>query len=142
MTRETLLRTTVRLISEGGEAKVRLADVAEQSGLSIGAIQHHFSSREELVAAAQVERLLGNTESDITAIASLLGSSNSVADVIRGLQDRGYLRPELDPAAVAVFIQAYALGMVVADLQEPAVDAESLAVVIDRFMDSVLMPDG
>jgi hypothetical protein len=48
----------------------------------------------------------------------------------------------LDPAAVAVFIQAYALGMVVADLQEPAVDAESLAVVIDRFMDSVLMPDG
>ena len=196
MTRETLLRTTVRLISEGGEAKVRLADVAQQSGLSIGAIQHHFSSREELVAAAQVERLMGNTESDISAISSLLGSSNSVsefrgamraitlnvidrsradlrlerisslaaihgrpesrsaasalltklsgvfADVIRGLQDRGYLRPELDPAAVAVFIQAYALGMVVADLQEPAVDAESLAVVIDRFMDSVLVPDG
>lgn len=67
---------------------------------------------------------------------------HDVSDVIRGLQDRGYLRPELDPAAVAVFIQAYALGMVVADLQEPAVDAESLAVVIDRFMDSVLMPDG
>jgi len=31
---------------------------------------------------------------------------------------------------------------VVADLQEPAVDAESIAAVIDRFMDSVLVPDG
>ena len=192
MTREQLLKTTVELIAERGEARVRLADVAESSGLSIGAIQHHFRSREELIAAAQVERLVGNAESDIMTIASVLGSASSVleirgalhamtrnvidssragirlerisslaaihgrpesqavasallsrlnvvfADTVRELQHRGFIHRELDPAAIAVFIQAYALGMVVADLQEPAVAADGLAEVIDRFMDAVL----
>lgn len=187
-----MLQSAAELIAELGEAHVRLVDVADRSGLSIGAIQHHFRSRDRLVAEAQLERFVGPAQADVEAIDTMLSSAGSVAEVrdvlslitravvdrsrtlqrmdrlsslsaahgrpdvyeavqaqvselseqfagaIRGLQVRGLVRGDVDPAALAVFVQAYALGMVIADLVEPAVPAESLAAVVDLFMDAVL----
>ena len=187
-----MLQSAAELIAELGEAHVRLVDVADRSGLSIGAIQHHFRSRDRLVAEAQLERFVGPAQADVEAIDTMLSSAGSVAEVrdvlslitravvdrsrtlqrmdrlsslsaahgrpdvyeavqaqvselseqfagaIRGLQVRGLVRGDVDPMALAVFVQAYALGMVIADLVEPAVPAESLAAVVDLFMDAVL----
>ena len=187
-----MLQSAAELIAELGEAHVRLVDVADRSGLSIGAIQHHFRSRDRLVAEAQLERFVGPAQADVEAIDTMLSSAGSVAEVrdvlslitravvdrsrtlqrmdrlsslsaahgrpdvyeavqaqvselseqfagaIRGLQVRGLVRGDVDPTALAVFVQAYALGMVIADLVEPAVPAESLAAVVDLFMDAVL----
>ena len=187
-----MLQSAAELIAELGEAHVRLVDVADRSGLSIGAIQHHFRSRDRLVAEAQLERFVGPAQADVEAIDTMLSSAGSVAEVrdvlslitravvdrsrtlqrmdrlsslsaahgrpdlyeavqaqvselseqfaaaVRGLQVRGLVRGDVDPMALAVFVQAYALGMVIADLVEPAVPAESLAAVVDLFMDAVL----
>ena len=187
-----MLQSAAELIAELGEAHVRLVDVADRSGLSIGAIQHHFRSRDRLVAEAQLERFVGPAQADVEAIDTMLSSAGSVAEVrdvlslitravvdrsrtlqrmdrlsslsaahgrpdvyeavqaqvselseqfaavFRGLQVRGLVRGDVDPTALAVFVQAYALGMVIADLVEPAVPAESLAAVVDLFMDAVL----
>ena len=187
-----MLQSAAELIAELGEAHVRLVDVADRSGLSIGAIQHHFRSRDRLVAEAQLERFVGPAQADVEAIDTMLSSAGSVAEVrdvlslitravvdrsrtlqrmdrlsslsaahgrpdvyeavqaqvselseqfagaIRGLQVRGLVRGDVDPTALAVFVQAYALGMVIADLVEPAVPAESLAAVVDLFMNAVL----
>ncbi|NDH41635.1 MAG: TetR/AcrR family transcriptional regulator [Gammaproteobacteria bacterium] len=192
MSRDKVLQSAAELIAELGEAHVRLVDVADRSGLSIGAIQHHFRSRDRLVAEAQLERFVGPAQADVEAIDTMLSSAGSVAEVrdvlslitravvdrsrtlqrmdrlsslsaahgrpdvyeavqaqvselseqfagaIRGLQLRGLVRGDVDPTALAVFVQAYALGMVIADLVEPAVPSESLAAVVDLFMDAVL----
>ena len=187
-----MLQSAAELIAELGEAHVRLVDVADRSGLSIGAIQHHFRSRDRLVAEAQLHRFVGPARADIEAIEAMLDSARSADEVragfvavtravvdrsralqrmdrlsslsaahgrpdlyvavqaqvselseqfaaaIRGLQVRGLVRGDVDPTALAVFVQAYALGMVIADLVEPAVPAESLAAVVDLFMNAVL----
>ena len=187
-----MLQSAVELIAERGEAGLRLVDVADRSGMSIGAIQHHFHSRDQLVAEAQLERFIGPAEADITAIEGMLAAAETVAQVrvalsaitravvdrsravqrmarlsslsaahgrpevystvqsqvselsrqfagaIRDLQSKGLVRGDVDPMALGVFVQAYALGMVIADLVEPAVPPESLAAVVDRFMDAVL----
>ena len=187
-----MLQSAAELIAELGEAHVRLVDVADRSGLSIGAIQHYFRSRDRLVAEARLQRFVGPARADVQAIDAMLDSARSVDEVraalraitravvdrsrtlqrmdrlsslsaahgrpdvyeavqaqvselseqfaasIRGLQARGLLRGDVDPMALAVFVQAYALGMVIADLVEPAVPAESLAAVVDLFMDAVL----
>ena len=187
-----MLQSAVELIAERGEAGLRLADVADRSEMSIGAIQHHFRSRDQLVAEAQLERFIGPAEADIAAIEEMLAAAETVAQVrdalgavtravvdrsrslqrmdrlsslsaahgrpgvhstvqaqvselsrqfaaaIHNLQVRGLVRGDVDPTALAVFVQAYALGMVIADLVEPAVPAESLAAVVDLFMDAVL----
>lgn len=187
-----MLQSAVQLIVERGEAGLRLADVADRSGMSIGGIQHHFRSREQLVAEAQLERFVGPARADIKAIEEMLAAAGTVAEVrgalsaitravvdrsralqrmerlsslsaahgrpdvyetvkaqvselseqfaasIRGLQAKGLVRGEVDPMALGVFVQAYALGMVIADLVEPAVPSESLAAVVDLFMDAAL----
>ena len=187
-----MLQSAAELIAERGEAQVRLVDVADRSGMSIGAIQHYFRSRERLIAEAQLQRFVGPARADIEAIDAMLNSASSpdeargavgaitravvdrsraeqrmerlsslsaahgrpdvyqtvkaqvselseqFAASIRGLQAKGLVRGDVDPMALGVFVQAYALGMVIADLLEPGVPSESLAAVVDLFTDAVL----
>jgi AcrR family transcriptional regulator len=48
--REAILEAAVVVISRVGVDRLRLADVARESGMSIGALQHHFGARQELLA--------------------------------------------------------------------------------------------
>jgi AcrR family transcriptional regulator len=194
VTKERVLAAAMELIAERGEAHLRLADVAERAGLSIGAVQHHFRNRERLVAHAQSQRFVEPARADITAIRELFdnaGTADEVqvaleavtrtvvergravqrmdrlsslsaahgrpdvyasmqaevsrlteefADAIRSLQTKGFVRRDVDATAVSVFMQSYALGMVIADLVEPACPDEALANVVDLFM-TTLFPD-
>jgi AcrR family transcriptional regulator len=193
VSKDRLLTAAIELIAERGEAKLRLADVAERAGTSIGAVQHHFRSRERLVAHAQVERFIQPARRDITAIRKLLENAETadevrvalaavtrsvvdrarseqrmarlsslsavhgrpdaravmtaevsrlteeLADAIRGSQTKGFFRQDIDPTAISVFVQAYALGMTIADMVEPASGDETLASVIDLFTTSLLV---
>jgi AcrR family transcriptional regulator len=62
--RAEILAATVQLITERGTNAIRLADVADAAGVSIGLITHHFRNREGLLAATfryESERI-ANTE--------------------------------------------------------------------------------
>jgi AcrR family transcriptional regulator len=50
--RTDVLAATVQLVIDRGTNAIRLADVADAAGVSIGLISHHFRSREGLLAAA------------------------------------------------------------------------------------------
>ena len=50
--RVQVLEATVRVISERGAERTRLADVSRAAEVSIGLIQHYFGSRDDLLAAA------------------------------------------------------------------------------------------
>jgi AcrR family transcriptional regulator len=47
-----ILRAAVRVISVRGLEGTRLVDVAEEAGLSVGAVQHYFGTRERLISEA------------------------------------------------------------------------------------------
>ena len=50
--REQILAATEELIALRGFASVRLRDIAKAAGLSVGALQHHFETRDQLVKEA------------------------------------------------------------------------------------------
>ncbi|MFE0749590.1 TetR family transcriptional regulator [Gordonia sp. NPDC058843] len=52
LTRERLLRATVDALAADGWAAATVAAVAERAGVSRGAAQHHFPTREALITAA------------------------------------------------------------------------------------------
>ncbi|UPG67431.1 TetR/AcrR family transcriptional regulator [Gordonia hongkongensis] len=52
LTRERLLRSTVDALAADGWAAATVAAVAERAGVSRGAAQHHFPTREALITAA------------------------------------------------------------------------------------------
>ena len=53
-TRERILEATLACLSEKGYAATSTNDVVRQAGVSRGALNHHFSSKSDLVAAAAV----------------------------------------------------------------------------------------
>lgn len=52
LTRQRLLEATVRCLSERGWSATTLTVIADEAGISRGALQHHFRTRETLVVAA------------------------------------------------------------------------------------------
>jgi AcrR family transcriptional regulator len=59
--RDGILRAAERLLSAYGVDGIRLKDIASEAGVSIGLLQHHFGSRDDLVRqmllAANAERI-------------------------------------------------------------------------------------
>lgn len=50
-TRESLISATVALIQEGGFAAASSSRIAERAGMTWGAAQHHFGSKEDILKA-------------------------------------------------------------------------------------------
>jgi AcrR family transcriptional regulator len=50
-TRQLLIRAAVQILQELGYSYLTISRVADRAGLTNGAMQHHFASREELVVA-------------------------------------------------------------------------------------------
>lgn len=50
--RTAVLRATLECIAELSSEKVGMRDIARRAGVSVGLLQHHFASRDELIALA------------------------------------------------------------------------------------------
>lgn len=57
--RRRILDAAIVVIDLDGEAALRITDIADRAGVATGLINHHFGSRDGLVAAAQAERFAG-----------------------------------------------------------------------------------
>jgi len=66
--------------------------------------------------------------------------TESLADLFRESQERGWGNPNVQPRNVAVFIQAYTIGKVVDDLTSFHMDEEKWYALIDKILETVLFP--
>lgn len=65
--------------------------------------------------------------------------TDAIAAVAAGAQQRGWVRPELDPVAVAVLVQAYTFGRIVDDVSLEHVDPEGWFAIIDTLIERVII---
>ena len=191
--RERALAVVVDMLEQGGEASVRIDDVRERSGVSIGAIYHHYGDRDGLIVAAQVRRFARYAEAETAAlsdiveraadlqhfrtairqltwgtssalrtaerwaqvavVASTVGRDDLAAEVreiqtrltdefqahVAQGQARGFFRADLDPRAIATFIEAYSLGRVLNDVDERPVSDEAWERVVGVVIDALLV---
>lgn len=56
--RSTILDITVSMLDELGEAGIRTHQIADEAGVSVPTLYHHFGNREGLIEEAQVERFI------------------------------------------------------------------------------------
>ena len=85
-TRDRVLDVVLELLEAGGEVAVRIDDVRDRSGVSIGSIYHHFGHRDGLIVAAQVRRFARFAEAEIAALSDIVERSASVAQFRRALR--------------------------------------------------------
>jgi len=64
--------------------------------------------------------------------------TGAIADLVREMKAKDFVNQELDPGAVAVFIQAYSLGLIVNDVSNDQVDLENWHSLISRMTRGLL----
>ena len=91
------------------------------------------ADRIEILAGARhsekMKNALGPTQSRLTG---------AIADLVREMQAKEFVDEGLDPAAVAVFIQAYSLGLIVNDVSNEPIDLEEWHAMISRMTRGLL----
>lgn len=75
--RAHILDLAIAAIDAGGEAAVRVNDIAAQAGVTPPALYYHFGSRDGLVIAAQVARYSRQAMEDTTRIGKELAKCTS-----------------------------------------------------------------
>ncbi len=91
------------------------------------------SNRIEILAGARhsedMKNALGSTQARLTG---------AISDLVREMQSKKFVNEDLDPDAIAVFIQAYSLGLVVNDVSSENVDIEKWHTMIARMTRGLL----
>jgi AcrR family transcriptional regulator len=85
-TRDRIIDVVLGLLEEGGESAVRIDEVRDRSGVSIGSIYHHFGDRDGLIAAAQVRRFARYAQAEIAALSDIVQRSRDVAQFRRAVR--------------------------------------------------------
>ncbi|MDP4929025.1 MAG: TetR/AcrR family transcriptional regulator [Ilumatobacteraceae bacterium] len=91
------------------------------------------ADRIEILAGARhsekLKNALGPTQARLTG---------AIADIVRELKAKEFVNENLDPGAVAVFIQAYSLGLIVNDVSNEPIDLEEWHAMISRMTRGLL----
>lgn len=149
-TREALISTVVKLLDTHEIETITSEQVLEISKISRGSMYHHF----EASVITQSEQLKTNRFERMTALAKavhtprmhkILGAeqerlNESIADLYRVVLDKGWGNPNLDPRAVAVFIQSYTLGKVVDGVTTDHMQGSDWLNLINTVLESAIFP--
>lgn len=65
--------------------------------------------------------------------------TESLADLVREAQERGFFKKSNDAKSIAIFVQAYTLGKIVDDSSDSPVDAELYANLINSIVKDVFL---
>jgi AcrR family transcriptional regulator len=103
-TRKRLLEAAIECLAELGWAGTTVLVVAERAGVSRGAAQHHFPTREDLVTAA-VEYVAEERTARLREHAAELPTGPGRTEAVIGLIDRMYTGP-LFRAALQLWVAA------------------------------------
>ncbi len=64
--------------------------------------------------------------------------TGAIADLVREMKAKEFVSEDLDPGSVAVFIQAYSLGLIVNDVSSESIDMDKWHVMISRMTRGLL----
>lgn len=117
-----------------------LATVLERVGELTRSLLERSRSEVRLSRLAAIAAGHGRPEAR-EAIGAVVGDLlDEFAGIVREAQDRGLARTDLDPRAIATFVQAYSLGLIVHDLDPDPADDDRVAEVIATAVRAVLAP--
>jgi AcrR family transcriptional regulator len=196
--RQRLLDVTRTMLEEKGEQALRVVEVADAAGVSMGTIYSYFENRRALVAAVRLEQYRSwvvESLEDISRAVDALDAGNGPGAAVGALsqfvilptdpvarahrevrldaiaashhepelaaslqelhhdldararslvarvQEMGLVDPSLDPAAVALLLQAVPLGLALADLDpDHAPSPESWIALMTKVAGALLAP--
>ena len=84
--RQRILELAISAIDEGGEAAVRVNDLATEAGVTVPTLYRHFGSRDGLVEAAQTYRFRKTQFVDGSVLAASLAKCKNQDELRKALR--------------------------------------------------------
>lgn len=84
--RQRILRLAIAAIDEGGEAAIRVNDIAAAAGVTVPTLYRQFGSRDGLVEAAQTQRFRETQFVDVSVFATSLAKCKSKDDLRQAIR--------------------------------------------------------
>ena len=189
-TRALIIAEASEIMKRNLVASFHIDDLLAATGLTRGAIYHHFKNVEEVIDSALAAIYVEGMNQNIELVKNVLGSAktfeqfrdgvfranemyvnNDLLQVIRKLrayamassatsgelattiaraqqnltteyvaviseaQKQGWTRSDIQPEALAVFIQAYSFGIIIDDVSENHLDKKAWSTVIESFFE-------
>lgn len=125
-----------RAVDEAGDAASLLDAVHAMSA----ALLHPTRRDARIGRIAALAVAHGSPDARAMIVDVVTEKLDEVTEVVRHAQGRGLVRRDLDARAIATFLQAYALGLVLADLDGERVSDEALVTVIAVAVRAILSP--
>ena len=122
----------VLLASESRDDMLTRLDAVSRATHDPARISRRGDRVEILAGARHSQRMkdaLGPTQAHLTS---------AISDLVREMQVRNFVTHDVDPNAVAVFIQAYSLGLVVNDVSSEPINLEKWHAMISRMTRGLL----
>ena len=194
-TRILITSVAAEILKEQGPGEFRVDDVLERTGLTRGAVYHHFDNVDDLVDSALIATYSEGVGATIEFVRVTLASATTfeqfrdgvfqaninyvtneglralrrlrahtmanangrMADqlaveqqrltdeyvsVIISAKDKGWVKRNVDPLALAVFIQAYSFGIIIDDVSETHLAVGPWAKLIEDFFTAVVFEPG
>jgi AcrR family transcriptional regulator len=141
-----LLRRYARWVSVNVDVMTRILTQAKSSNdIYLGLVEVTKASQDRTLRSERFFRAEVLTKADnsprfalqLQALQSQL--TESLADLVREAQERGFFKKSNDAKSIAVFVQAYTLGKVVDDSSDTPVDAELYASLINSIVKDVFL---
>jgi AcrR family transcriptional regulator len=117
-----------KTLAEYQEAMRQLTEVSQDPARQERRVERaHFLAL--AFSSESLRELIGEQQRVITA---------ELTETLALVQERGWIRRDLDPKAVAVFIQAYTLGRIIDDVSPDPVDPQAWNHLINTVMAKAL----
>ena len=190
-TRIKIIAAATELMKKKGVAEFHIDDLLAATGLTRGAVYHHFENVGDVIEGTLLAIYTEGVEENINQVRQVLATATTFDEFRNGVvrsnryfienkklrlvrklrahamaatatskelskaialkqnditseyisviveaQEQGWVRPDLDSASLAVFIQAYSFGIIVDDISQNQVDTDSLARIIESFYEN------
>ena len=144
ITIQTVIDATIQVMRTSGESGVRIQEISEMTGVSIGSIYHHFGDRSGLIREALLYQFAANARQDIERIRTWIANIHSTQDLsanyermVKFLSQHFEHQSALERAAIVGTMTARpelreALSLVQHDLTDSL--TEAMQVLKDRGM--------
>lgn len=136
--RRRILEATTDALAAEGFGRLAIARVVERAGVSQGALQHHFPSRDDLVAATAQFLLMRSVKWFHRAKDDLRNGAGALGDLIRRSWREQFKTPEY--AALLEILMAARTDEALRARIAPALEEWRRA--IDRELGALLVSDG
>lgn len=98
--RDRILYLAIEAIDKGGEAAVRVNDLAAEAGVTVPTLYRYFGNRDGLVIAAQTQRFRLTQNSDISVLAAAMAKAKTPEQLEKAVRRELPLHFERDRWAV------------------------------------------